>query len=44
MLMHIDSFNLPWVLTDSYFVFVVDGRSDFGPGRSRVGGIYGSGP
>ncbi|KAJ9696919.1 hypothetical protein PVL29_008917 [Vitis rotundifolia] len=21
-----------------------DGRSDFGPGRSRVGGIYGSGP
>ncbi|RVX19228.1 hypothetical protein CK203_008830 [Vitis vinifera] len=31
-------------LTEELAVGRDDGRSDFGPGRSRVGGIYGSGP
>lgn len=32
-----------FVIVCSSFVFTVDGRSDFGPGRSKGGGIYGNG-
>lgn len=40
---HIDSFPSLNVYVFPFFVFIIDGRSDFGPGRSKGGTIYANG-
>lgn len=34
---------LPFIVLFSSFALTVDGRSDYGPGRSKGGGIFGNG-